>query len=165
MLTRHSTFITRQSADAGRSTVALTVIAAVVLAAIVGLVAWVLHSRRISAVAGATRADQEQRAYLAQISVSAAHMGVAQSYLGDSMYYLDAKVSNLGPRTVRRVDLQLEFLDPFNQLVLRDVAPAVAPPSAPLKPQETRAFRLTYEHISAQWNQAPPRITPVYVEF
>jgi hypothetical protein len=35
----------------------------------------------------------------------------------------------------------------------------------PLKPGETRAFRVTFEHIPADWNQAAPTITPVYLEF
>lgn len=165
MWTCQSGLATRYSSDAGRSTATFTALAAVVLAVILGVIALAIHASKTSGLRERARLAQDQQAYLSQVSISDVRMSVAESYLGTSTYYLDANVSNRGIKTLQAIDVQLEFMDPFKQVVLRDTAHPVTPASAPLKPGETRAFRLTYERISAEWNQGLPRIIPVYVKF
>jgi hypothetical protein len=92
-------------------------------------------------------------------------MSVAQNFLGDNVTYLDARVRNEGTKTVRRLDLDLTFVDMLSQVILRERAHPVSERTQPLRPGESRAFRVTFEHIPVDWNQAAPTMTPVYVQF
>ena len=47
------------------------------------------------------------------------------------MTYLDAQVTNKGTKTVRRLDVDLTFVDMLNQVVLRETAHPVTPPHHP----------------------------------
>ena len=107
----------------------------------------------------------EAKAYFPEIEVTDARMSAARNFLGDTVAYLDARVTNKGTKVVRRLDLELEFVDTLNQVVLRDAAHPISARTPPLKPGETRAFRVTFEHLPIDWNQAPPAITPRYVGF
>jgi hypothetical protein len=78
---------------------------------------------------------------------------------------LDARVTNKGTRAVRRLDLDLTFVDTLSQVVLREQAHPVTRRTLPLKPGESRAFRVTFEHMPVDWNQAAPTIAPVYLQF
>jgi hypothetical protein len=78
---------------------------------------------------------------------------------------LNAKVTNKGDRAVQRVDLQLEFHDVLDQVVLRDTVHPIRAGTSILNPGETRAFVVAFEHLPAEWNQAPPGMTPISVVF
>jgi len=92
-------------------------------------------------------------------------MSAAQNFLGDSVTYLDARVTNKGTKTVRRLDVDLTFVDTLNQVVLRERAHPVTPRTQPLKPGESKAFRISFERMPVDWNQAAPSMVPVYVEY
>ena len=148
----------------GRSRLALTALVAVILAIGLGIVAWMMHAR-LNRPAIKPPLTAEAKAYLQQISVTGAQMSAADNPLGDVLTYLDAQVGNHGTRTVTRLDLRLEFLDTLGQVVLRQSVHVITPDTPPLKPGESRGTHLTFEHLPAEWNQAPPAITPVYVAF
>jgi hypothetical protein len=107
----------------------------------------------------------DQKAYLPLLVFTDAHMSAAENFLGDTVTYLDVTVTNKGGRPVRRLDVQLEFVDPFNQVVLRETTHAVTERTAPLKPGESRTIQVRFEHMPAEWNQAPPQMKPVYIGF
>jgi hypothetical protein len=107
----------------------------------------------------------EQKAYLAQIEITGRRLSVARNLIGDTVTYLDASVTNRGTRLVRRLQIQLEFHDVFNQVVLRETAHPITLRTSPLKPGETRAFRVAFDHVPADWNRTPPTITTTDVRF
>lgn len=109
--------------------------------------------------------SEEQKAYLAHIVVTDASMSAAENFLGHTVTYLDAKVTNKGTRAVRQIDLELTFVDTLGQVVLREAARPVNPQMLPLRPGETRAFQVSFEHMPMDWNQAPPAIKATNVEF
>ena len=92
-------------------------------------------------------------------------MSAAANFLGDTVTYLDGNVTNQGAKLVRRLDVELNFVDTLNQVVLRETAHPLADRATPLQPGETKAFRVTFEHMPVDWNQAPPTAKAVYVEF
>ena len=108
---------------------------------------------------------EEQKAYLREVVISNVRMSSARNFLGDTVVYLDAQLTNRGSKVVRRVECQLEFLDPWKRVVLRERASPVTGGTPPLRPGETRAFRITFEHLPTDWNQAPPAITTTRVNF
>lgn len=114
---------------------------------------------------GHTPLTADEKAYLARIVVTDSRMSAAQNFIGDTITYLDARATNHGLRTVRELELRLEFVDTLDQVVLRDTARPVTRRVLPLDPGQTRAFRVSFDHMPADWNQGPPRITPTDVRF
>lgn len=147
-----------------RSTRILVAFTAVILAVVAAAVVLVVRGRppRASPPPPLT---PEAKAYFSEIEVTDVRMSAARNFLGDTVTYLDARVTNQGAKLVRRLDLQLEFVDTLNQVVLRDAAHPISARTPPLKPGEARAFRVSFEHMPMDWNQAPPATTVKYVGF
>jgi hypothetical protein len=156
-----------QPNDRGISTLHIILIVAAAMAVVLGLVVFFWHSHGVAeqAAGAGTILTEEQKAYLPQLEFTGAHMSAAENFLGNSVTYLDARVTNKGAKTVSRLDVDLTFVDTLNQVVLRERAHPVSPRTQPLKPGESRAFRVTFEHMPVDWNQAPPSMVPVYVQF
>jgi hypothetical protein len=151
--------------ERGVSTLIIILSVALVLAGLI--VGYVLLRPPASTGPASTRRvpSAEQKAYFTSLEFAELHMSAAENFLGTTVTYLDARVSNKGAKTVRHLDVELNFVDVLNQVVLRETAHPVTRRAPPLQPGETRPFRVTFEHMPMDWNQAPPSITPVYLEF
>ncbi len=100
------------------------------------------------------------------IEVTGAKMMAARNFLGDRIVTMDAEIVNHGQKTVRYVELQLEFMDLYGtKVVLQTHAFPVTPEGPPLRPGEARGFSVSFEQVPPDWNQAPPRTKPVRVIF
>ena len=133
---------------------------AIVIAAL--LLYWLGISRRSEPPSALA---EEQRAYLPQIVVSGPRMSAADNFLGHTVTYLDAQITNKGTRVVSQVQLEMEFVDILGQVVLRETNQPVSPPTPALKTGETRDFQVSFEHMPLEWNQAPPQIRVKSVSF
>jgi hypothetical protein len=156
-----------QFKDQGISTLRIILLVAagmLALTAVVVLV-WHAHGRTELAASNSAIPTEDQKAYFRQLEFTDAHMSAAENFLGATVTYLDAQVTNKGSKTVRSLDLELTFVDMLNQVILRETARPITVRTPPLKPGESRAFHVTFEHMPAEWNQAPPSITPVSVQF
>ncbi len=108
----------------------------------------------------------EEQAYLTMIEVTNAKMMAARNFLGERIITMDAHIVNHGNKTVRYVKLELQFMDIYGRkVVLQTQAVPITPQAPPLPPGESRPFSISFEHVPPDWNQAPPRITPVRVIF
>lgn len=154
--------------DHGVSTLIIILIVSVILA---GLVAFlVFHQHRAvsrTSLASATRPalSADEKAYLPSLDVRDLHVSAAVNFLGQTVTYLDGSVTNEGAKPVRRLDLELTFVDMVNQVVLSETAHPLAGRTTPLPPGGTQTFRVTFDHVPGDWNQAPPAAKVVYVEF
>ena len=155
--------------DHGAST--LTIIILIVSVVLAGLVAiLILHQHRevtrpALEVALRPPLSAEQTSYLTSFSFADFHMSAANNFLGNTVTYLDGSITNQGAKPVHNLDLELNFVDSLNQVVLREIAHPLANRAAPLGPGETCAFRVTFEHMPVDWNQAAPSAKAVYLEF
>ncbi len=149
----------------------LTIIIFTVVVALAGLGAvLVLHQHNEATKPAAASASRpslsaEQQAYLSSITFAGFHMSAANNFLGNTETYLDGTVTNQGARPVRALDVELNFVDSLNQVVLRETFHPLADWSSPLAPGQSYAFRATFEHIPVDWNQAAPEAKAVYIEF
>ena len=100
--------------------------------------------------------SEESLAYLSQVTVSDFHLSAADNMVGSVIVYLDGKVTNAGPKTVRRLRVRLYFYDTMSQLVLRQERDIIAAGGAPLAAGETRDFQLRFDRPPASWNVQPP---------
>ncbi len=151
--------------DRGVST---PIIIAIVLAVLAALLAvWVVEQHRSATRPTSFLETQppmsaEQKAYLSSLAFSDLRMSAASNFLGDTVTYLDGRVTNKGSKPVHSLEVELNFVDTLNQVVLRENA---HPLSTPLQPGGTRAFRVSFDHMPVDWNQAPPSAKAVYLEF
>jgi hypothetical protein len=153
--------------DEGISTLHIILIVGAAMLALTAVVVFLWHSHAAAELSAnaSTILTEEQKAYFPQLEFTDVRMSAAENFLGATMTYLDARVTNKGTKTVRRLELDLTFFDTLSQVVLRERAYPVTRRTPPLKPGESRAFRVTFEHMPVDWNQAAPAITPVYVHF
>ncbi len=82
----------------------------------------------------------------------------AANFLNQEVTFVFGTVSNDGPRTVRQMELTIEFHDVFNQVILRDTRRLPGPRASPLAPGEHRDFQFGYDHVPEQWNVQYPSI-------
>jgi Protein of unknown function (DUF2393) len=116
--------------------------------------------------------------YAANIKFSDMKMSAAENFVGSTVTYLDGTVTNAGDRTVTRALVNVSFKDSLGQIVQSDdVALRILQTSgpypeavdlkvAPLTPSQSKTFRLTFEHVTADWNHEYPelRVTDVALQ-
>jgi|HubBroStandDraft_6_1064221.scaffolds.fasta_scaffold00150_38 hypothetical protein len=153
--------------DSSRRTIAIST--AVVIALTV-IVAFLLRSppKRASAPSP----------YAASLKLSDFKMSAVKNFVGATITYLDGTVTNAGNKTVARVIVEIKFKDDMGQLAQQEEMPLQVLRTtgpypevwdfsvSPLGPSQSQAVRLTFDHISEQWNHQLPdmQITDVAVK-
>ena len=106
--------------------------------------------------------------YAANLKLSDLKMSAAENFVGTSVTYIDGTVTNIGDKTVTHAVVHVIFKNALGEVaqaedvplhVLQTTGPypdAVDFGLSPLAPGQGKAFRLTFEHISSDWNQAYP---------
>jgi uncharacterized protein DUF2393 len=108
--------------------------------------------------------------YAAKLKISDLKMSQAQNFVGASVTYIDGTLTNTGDKTVTHAVVKVTFKDPYGQVAqIEDVPIKVLQISgpypdtvdlaiSPLAAGRSEPFRLIFEHISDQWNQAYPEL-------
>ena len=149
-------------------------IGVVLLAAVVG--AAFLVSSRTPAPAPAPDVTP-LHPYAAKLPLTAPKMSTAQNFVGATVTYLEGNVANTGDKAVNGATVESIFRNSLGEIVQRESQPlmyihARTPyvdtsdlHANPLKPGETREFRLTFDHVSADWNRELPELRITAVSF
>jgi hypothetical protein len=138
------------------------------------VVLFLVYSSRSSGTRYERRAEVMQStpadAYAAQLPLSDIKMLEAENFVGGKSIYVEGKITNNGNQTVTGATVEGTFRNTLDQVVQRENhnlmiiltrEPAVdvaALSASPLKPGETKEFRMTFEHISADWNGQYPQV-------
>lgn len=113
--------------------------------------------------------------YAANLAVSGVHMSEASNFAGGKVTYLDGQITNHGDRTIVGVTVQVAFRNDLKEIAQKETMPLslirtrepyvdTQPVSAsPLKPGETREFRLIFDSVPADWNQEYPEVRLVQI--
>ena len=108
--------------------------------------------------------------YAASVQLSNLKMSQAENFVGASVTYIDGTVTNTGNQTVTHAVVHVTFRNSLNETAQKeDVAlhvlatsgpypDAVDLGASPLAPGQSKPFRLTFEHVTADWNQAYPEL-------
>ena len=85
--------------------------------------------------------------------------------LAGSVTYWNADLVNHGAGTLTACTATLTFVDPYGRTVQIEKENLLDPKEPPLAPNASRHLQIGFDHISFQWNQAPPNVafTRVYV--
>jgi hypothetical protein len=106
--------------------------------------------------------------YAANLKIGDLKMSQAQNFVGVSVTYVDGTLTNTGDKTLTHADVRVTFKDLYGQIAQVETVPIKVlqtngpyPDTAdlsasPLAPGQTKSFRLIFEHVSEQWNQAAP---------
>ena len=97
-------------------------------------------------------------------------MSAAENYVGGTVTYLDATITNTGDQSLVGADMNLVFKNTMGEIVQKETLPLhvlvenqmggypdlVDMSRSPIAPGHSKTVRMTLEHISADWDQAPP---------
>jgi hypothetical protein len=135
-------------------------IGAVVL--VVGIMTFFLHS--------GPRKTAAPDPYAANLKLSDVNMSAAANFVGATVTYMDGRVSNTGDKTVSHALIHVTFRNSMGEVAQVEDVPlrilqtngpypdAVDLSGSPLTPGQSKPFRLTFEHVSTDWNQAYPEV-------
>jgi hypothetical protein len=145
--------------DTSRRSIVIAIVAIVAIAAIVAIT---LRQR--------PKVQPSPPAYAANLKFDDLKMSQAQNFVGATVTYVDGTLNNVGDKTVTHVTVQVTFKDSYNQVaqienvpirVLKTGGPyddTAGLSLSPLAPGQSKRFRLIFEHVSEQWNQAYPEL-------
>jgi hypothetical protein len=116
--------------------------------------------------------------YAANLKLSDLKMSAAENFVGATVTYLDGTVTNAGDKTVTHAMVHVSFKDSLGQVAQAEDTPlrilqtsgpypdAVDLGVSPLAPGQSKPFRLTFEHVTADWNRGYPalQVTDVSVK-
>lgn len=115
---------------------------------------------------------------LQKIQVSQLHMATAQNFAGGSVTYIEGKITNGSDRKVTDARVEVIFKNALGEIAQDEKALPVTVllpnvpyvdygtiDRAPLNPGQTRDFRLTLEHVSADWDGQAPKVKVVGIGY
>jgi hypothetical protein len=138
---------------------------------VVGLVAVVVVVGVFIMLAHRTgKTAQQVNPYVSKLQVSDAKVSAAENYVGGTVTYLDATITNTGDQSLVGADMNLVFKNTMGEIVQKETLPLhvlvenqmggypdlVDMSRSPIAPGHGKTVRMTLEHISADWDQAPP---------
>ena len=123
---------------------------------------------------GGDKAEQTNP-YASKLLISNLHMATAENFAGGTVTYIEGSLANSGDRKLTDARVEVLFKNALGQVSQREQLPLTillpnAPyvdygplERAPLSPGQTRGFRLTLEHITADWDGQIPQVRVVSV--
>jgi hypothetical protein len=116
--------------------------------------------------------------YVSKLQISNAKVSAAENYVGGTVTYLDADITNTGDKNLVGAAMNLVFKNTLDEVVQKETLPLhvlvenqmggypdlVDMRRSPIAPGHSKTVRMTLEHISADWNQAPPQMQLVNLE-
>ena len=107
----------------------------------------------------------EAKQYVRNLQLSNVEMKAAESYMKQRVVEITGNVANNGPRTLKVVEINCVFYDPYGQLVLRERVAVVGRRAGPLAPGDKKGFRLVFDNIPDSWNQQLPALVIAQIVF
>jgi hypothetical protein len=146
--------------DSGRFNFALIIAGAAVVIVLAGLYFW---PGRQSPERGAAREHgaffgPSERAYAPMIHLEGVGLSRAENFLHQEITTLSGDAINTGDRTLRDLEMTVEFSDDLQQVVLRETRPILSPSAADMAPGERRSFEISFEHVPSSWNLELPMV-------
>lgn len=126
---------------------------------------WYLDSKAKQAPPGPPALTAEAKAYTKYLGLAGVEMQAHTSYLNQQVVEITGNISNNGDRKLDLVEINCIFYDPYGKVVQRERVPIVSHRMGGLAPGETKAFRLPFDTIPEDWNQATPQLVIAQIKF
>ena len=113
--------------------------------------------------------------YAAKLQVDSLHMATAENFAGGSVTYIQGHITNSGDKKVTGATVQVFFKNSLGELAQKETLPVMVlipntpyvdygpMQQSPLAPGQGRDFRLTLEHVTADWDGQMPVLKVVSV--
>ena len=149
------------------------IVALAVVLAVIGILLVVSHRQQPTNPGGAGLAPPDP--YAASLPISHVQMSQAGSVAGTQSTYIDGQIANKGQKTITAITVQVAFHGFENPIAKKETMPLTLirtrqpyvdtqPVSvAPIRPGETRDFRLIFDNTPQDWNQNYPEIRVIAV--
>ncbi|MFL6414374.1 MAG: FxLYD domain-containing protein [Bryobacteraceae bacterium] len=107
----------------------------------------------------------EAKAYVAKLVLSDVTMQATENFMKQRVVEIEGKIANAGERELRGIDVYCLFYDVNGREIHRERVPVLNRKGAPLRPGESRDFRLPFDTLPEGWNQAMPRLVIAGIDF
>lgn len=107
----------------------------------------------------------EGKAYIKNLQLSDVNMKANGNYASQMLVEIEGKIANTGDRPVDAVEIYCVFRDPAGQMIYKPRMAIVSPKMGGLKPGETKSFRLPFDEVPDEWNNAMPQLVVAGVKF
>ena len=111
------------------------------------------------------QASAESKAYVKNLELSDVGLKATENFMQQQVVEIVGKISNKGPRPLHLVDVYCLFYSPEGAEIHRERVPIVQRKAKSLAPGETRDFRLPFDSLPANWNQAMPKLVIAQIQF
>jgi hypothetical protein len=131
----------------------------IIVAILVAVIVLVVKHTRTAPVAevklpyGAT-----EQAYSDRIHFDDIKLAHATNFLNQDFTYVAGTIANMGDKDIKAIQVQIEFRNTLDQVVLRENESLIPPDAEPIPAGQRRDFQVTLEHLSEEWNHQYPSI-------
>ncbi len=128
---------------------------------------WFLYSRVKPEPPKAPVLTQEARDYVRGgfLQLSDVQMSAKENFANQMLVEITGKIANTGNRSLKLVQVNTVFADPYGQPVYRERQTIAGPKTNGLKSGEIRNFRLAFDTLPESWNQALPQLVIAQIVF
>jgi hypothetical protein len=110
-------------------------------------------------------ASSEAKAYVKNLNLSDVSMKAAENFMQQRIVEVEGKITNNGDRSLNSVDVYCIFYGVDGREVHREKVPIVRATNKPFLPHQTQDFRLPFDTLPADWDQAMPRLVVAQIKF
>jgi len=165
-------FLSERPGESESRSYAPWIVAGLVVAVVVGILIAFGGHKTSGDVANASVPD----AYAPLLTISDLALSQSSNIAGSQITYVDGTITNKGSRVVTGVTVQTGFhlgsgspaqmeTTTLNLIRTRDPYVDIEPVSAdPIKPGESKPFRLIFDHVSPDWDQQSPHVRVMHVQ-
>ena len=144
-------------------TPAMLVIAAALLAA-AGAVAWLTWGPKPAPPAPGVL-TQAAKQYLGQLHLKNVAMQAAENYVQQRVVEITGDITNSGPRKIALIEVTCFFRNVEGQPIQRERVLVIGGHKGTLDSGATKPFRLAFDNLSPEWNQALPDLVIAQIQF
>jgi hypothetical protein len=153
--------------DRERSFPKLILILGVVLAASAGAYFWFAAPKAGPVLRNEPHlpSGAAEQAYAQRIQIENIALSRAENFANQEIISLSAEMANLGDRSLKTVEVTVEFSDEMPQVVLREPRILFGTSSTPLSAGGRREFEVSFEHVPSSWNMQQPVVRVTGIQF
>ena len=137
-----------------------------VVALVGGTAGWFLYQRSLDETASQPELSEEARAYLPNLALSEdTGMTAKDDALGQTLLEITGSITNNGDRVCDVVEVNVVFREVNGIEIDRQRATIVDRRTGPLEPGATQDFRMAFDNVPQDWNQAFPSLFISQIRF